>query len=83
MVLVTDLEVVQGSDPLDAMSILYCAADFNRDGDVNGPDMSQLVGEYGETICSNTCNGDFDTDGDVYGKDFPCLSNFLGNQGVI
>jgi hypothetical protein len=75
------LEVAHGSDPLDVLSIPYCAADFDQDGDVSSMDMNQILAEYGGMICSNTCDGDFDTDGDVDGKDVSLFIKFFGKSG--
>ncbi len=75
------LEVIHGSDPTDILSIPYCAADFDQDGDVNSMDMNQSLAEYGRNNCSNNCDGDFDSDGDVDGKDFSLFIKFFGTSG--
>ena len=78
---VDGLEVAYGSDPLDVLSIPYCAADFDHDGDVNSTDMTLFMTGYGGAICSNGCDGDFDSDGDVDGSDFTLFVKSYGKSG--
>jgi hypothetical protein len=78
---VDGLEVAYGSDPLDVLSVPYCAADFDHDGDVNDTDMMLFMAEYGRAICSNSCDGDFDSDGDVDGVDFTLIGKSYGTSG--
>ena len=75
------MEILYESDPLDVQSIPYCAADYDRNGDVGGTDMTRFMAEYGGTTCRNDCNGDFDGDGDVDGKDLTLFIKFYGNSG--
>jgi hypothetical protein len=78
---VDGLEVAYGSDPLDALSIPYCVADIDRDGNVDNTDMTLFMAEYGGAICSNSCDGDFDSDGDVDGGDFTLIIKSYGTSG--
>ena len=74
------LEVTYGSDPLDSLSIPYCAADINHDGEVNIKDYSLFVKEYGAKFCSS-CDADFDSDGDVDIVDFQLIVTSWGKLG--
>jgi hypothetical protein len=77
------LEVAYGSDPLDVLSIPYCAADFDHDGEVNDTDMMFFMAKYGGAICSNSCDGDFDRDGDVDGGDLTLIVKSCGTSGCL
>lgn len=50
--------------------IMFAAADFDEDGDVDGDDLTYWQGNYGMLSGATHTNGDADEDGDVDGADF-------------
>ncbi len=55
-----------------------CPGDFDRDGDVDGRDLSTFSADFGRTDCADDCEGDFDRDGDVDGMDLAVFSSDFG-----
>ncbi len=77
------------AEPLDMAFALiteddtpYCEGDFNRDGDVDGIDLTVFAGDMLRTDCFDTgdCEGDFDYDGDVDSDDLALFSSDYGRQ---
>jgi protocatechuate 3,4-dioxygenase beta subunit len=60
---------------LDEPGAMFCAADFNEDGAVDGEDLTQLLGNWGTSDRTTDINGDDLVDGQD-------LSTLLGDWGV-
>jgi hypothetical protein len=74
-----ELELVGGFWP-GAAEEPFCFGDLNGDGEVNLPDLAQLLGSYGTTSGATYEDGDLDGDGDV---ELPDLAALLGVYGTI
>lgn len=65
---------------------LYCEADFDCDGDVDGSDASSFKDDFGRSQFLNPCTdqspcyGDFDCDGDADGSDAQVLKTDFGRS---
>ena len=59
---------------------MFCQADFDNDGDVDGIDASIFGADFGRTDCLNKpiCEGDFDLDNDVDGIDASFFASEFG-----
>jgi hypothetical protein len=85
-VLISDTEIC-GNDPDDitgswidqgGVSFCDCIGDVDGSGDINGADLSILLGSWGLCIEGTDCSADFDGNGTVDGAD---LSLLLGAWG--
>jgi hypothetical protein len=56
----------------------FLAADFNKDGAVDGVDLAAWEGSFGLAIGASKAQGDADNDGDVDGADFAQWQTQLG-----
>ena len=54
--------------------------DNDFDGDVDGSDLAEFIGDYGRDDCAGDCDADFDFDGNVDHLD---LAAFAGDFGMI
>ena len=67
---------------------LYCEADFDCDGDVDGSDASSFKDDFGRSQFLNPCTdqapcyGDFDCDGDADGSDAQILKTDFGRSPI-
>ncbi len=60
----------------------YCEGDFDRDGDVDGKDLTVFIKDFNRTDChdSGDCEGDFNYDGSVKDDDFAVFAPDYGRQ---
>ena len=60
------------------LPLMPCPWDLNEDGLVNGPDLTMLLGSWGECPAPEECPADINRDGVIDGAD---LSLLLGGWG--
>jgi hypothetical protein len=60
-------EYLAGTNPQDDQDLPPIIADLDADGDVDGSDLMEMIGQWGRIDCTpeTPCSGDLDTDADV------------------